>query len=116
MTACTMPGNTMSPTYRPWPSSRRGSSLRRRRSPTNFTPAVGFVVASHAAEARVFEERDVHAPRRHPLSDLAQEVREDAHLVLRCAASEAGLARDAVGIDLRRRGVAAFERQPEIAI
>src|SRR5262245_64990610 len=69
-----------------------------------------------AAETRVVEERDVDAPRSHALSDLAQEVREDAHLVLRGAAAEAGLARDAVGVDLRRGGVAPFEGEPEVAI
>src|SRR5262245_21746564 len=116
MAACSMPGNTMSPTYCPRPSRRRGSSLRRRRSPTNFTPAVELLVASHAAETRVLEERDVDAPGSHALSDLAQELREDAHLVLRRAAAEAGLARDAVGIDLSMRGVAPFEGEPEVAI
>src|SRR5215510_6688168 len=110
MTACSMPGSAMSPTKRPRPWTRRGSSLRRSRSPMNFTGSLDL------AQARVIEHRDGDAPRRHPLADLSQEFGEDAHLVLGRVAAQARFARDAIGIDFRRRGAAALDREPEVAV
>src|SRR5262249_15593337 len=110
MTACSMPGSAMSPTKRPRPWTRRGSSLRRTLSPMNFTGSLDL------AQTRMREHGNVDAPRRHPLADLPQEFGEHAHLVLGRIAAQPRLARDAVGVDLRRRGAAALDGQPEIAI
>src|SRR5262249_42490395 len=108
--ACSIPGSAISPTYRPRPWTRRGSSLRRSRSPMNFTAPL------HRAQPWMVEHRDAHAPRRHPLADLPQEFRKHLHLVLGGVAPQAGLAGDAIGVDLGRRGAATLDGQPQVAI
>src|SRR6185503_9587113 len=70
----------------------------------------------HLAEPRVLEHRNRHAPRRHALADLAEEVGEDLHLVLGRVTAQPRLARDAIGVDLGRRGAAALDGQPQVAV
>src|SRR5262245_48664923 len=64
MAACSMPGNTMSPTYRPRPSRSRGSSFRRRRSPTNFTGQ-----GSLSGQDQVGMQENVHGAHREAADD-----------------------------------------------
>src|SRR5215813_6535559 len=77
---------------------------------------MNFTGSLDLAQSRMVEQGDVDAPRRHSLADLLQEFGEDAHLVLGRVAAQARLARDAVGVDLGRRGAAALDREPEIAV
>src|SRR6267142_3449515 len=67
----------------------------------------------HLPQARVVEHRKVHAPRSHPLADLLEKFGKHGHLVLGRVATQPCLARDPVGVDLRRRGGAALDGEPE---
>src|SRR5205823_3992405 len=106
-----------------WPASASSSrpvtnTIRRSKSFSCSQPGVGVMLLAklHLAQARVIEERQLHAVGSHPLADLFQEVREDRHLVLGRAAAQSRLARDPIGLDLGGRGAAALDGEPEVPV